>query len=167
MCVTSLSVSPPQTCRLMAFVSSEREAEVPVEEARGRCGVRRNLFGPIDHQQLQQDFQRLLLMTVDTATRRWDFDFLSDRPTPGSTLQWEELRCQDVPAFYHSRVVKGGSSSSSSFSTFSSCSSSCTSSPVHSSDEGSTQRSSRGTKRSFSALDSVVITKQRQAAITG
>ncbi|KPP75751.1 hypothetical protein Z043_104973 [Scleropages formosus] len=31
----------------------------------------------------------------------------SDRPTPGAT-EWEELRCQDVPAFYRSCMVKSG-----------------------------------------------------------
>lgn len=68
--------------------------------------VRRNLFGPVDHQQLQQDFQRLLSMSVEVATKRWNFDFQSDRPAQGSTIEWEELRCQDVPAFYHSCMVR-------------------------------------------------------------
>ncbi|XP_063049165.1 cyclin-dependent kinase inhibitor 1D [Engraulis encrasicolus] len=86
-------------------------AAVPLEATRGRRGaVRRNLFGPVDHQQLREDFQRLLSMTVDSAARRWDFDFLSDRPVAGgktdSALEWEELRGQDVPAFYRSRVVR-------------------------------------------------------------
>lgn len=67
--------------------------------------VRRNLFGPVDHQQLQQDFQRLLSMSVKVANERWNFDFQSNRPAQGSTIKWEELRCQDVPAFYHSRMV--------------------------------------------------------------
>ncbi|KAJ8392205.1 hypothetical protein AAFF_G00077730 [Aldrovandia affinis] len=69
--------------------------------------VRRNLFGPVDHQQLQQDFQNLLSLSVEVANKRWNFDFQSDRPAQGS-IQWEELRCQDVPAFYRSCVVKAG-----------------------------------------------------------
>ncbi|KAJ8381996.1 hypothetical protein SKAU_G00027740 [Synaphobranchus kaupii] len=69
--------------------------------------VRRNLFGPVDHQQLQQDFQRLLCMSVEVANKRWNFDFQRDRPGQGS-IEWEELRCQDVPAFYRSCVVKAG-----------------------------------------------------------
>ncbi|KAJ8262038.1 hypothetical protein GJAV_G00161380 [Gymnothorax javanicus] len=69
--------------------------------------VRRNLFGPVDHQQLQQDFQRLLCMSVEVANKRWNFDFLRDRPGQGS-IEWEEMRCQDVPAFYRSCVVKAG-----------------------------------------------------------
>ncbi|XP_038595112.1 cyclin-dependent kinase inhibitor 1D isoform X2 [Micropterus salmoides] len=68
--------------------------------------VRRNLFGPVDHQQLQQDFQRLLCMNVEVANKRWNFDFQRETPGKGSNIQWEELRCQDVPAFYHSCTVR-------------------------------------------------------------
>ncbi|TSK13203.1 Cyclin-dependent kinase inhibitor 1B [Bagarius yarrelli] len=67
--------------------------------------VRRNLFGPVDHQQLQQDFHKLLCMSVEVAKQRWNFDFQSERPTPGS-VEWEEMRYQDVPVFYHSCVVR-------------------------------------------------------------
>lgn len=67
--------------------------------------VRRNLFGPVDHQQLQQDFHKLFCMSVEVAKQRWNFDFRSERPTPGS-VEWDEMRCQDVPAFYHSCVVR-------------------------------------------------------------
>ncbi|XP_039891027.1 cyclin-dependent kinase inhibitor 1D isoform X1 [Simochromis diagramma] len=68
--------------------------------------VRKNLFGPVDHQQLQQDFQRLLCMSVEVANKRWNFDFQSDVPLEGSNIQWEALRCQDVPAFYRSCTVR-------------------------------------------------------------
>ncbi|XP_056223236.1 cyclin-dependent kinase inhibitor 1D isoform X1 [Seriola aureovittata] len=68
--------------------------------------VRRNLFGPVDHQQLQQDFQRLLCMSVEVANKRWNFNFQSDMPGEGSNMKWEELRCQDVPAFYRSCMVR-------------------------------------------------------------
>ncbi|XP_054609428.1 cyclin-dependent kinase inhibitor 1-like isoform X2 [Dunckerocampus dactyliophorus] len=68
--------------------------------------VRRNLFGPVDHQQLRQDFQRLLHMSVEAANKRWNYDFRSDAPGPGSNVQWEELKCQDVPGFYRSCTVR-------------------------------------------------------------
>ncbi|XP_067345660.1 LOW QUALITY PROTEIN: cyclin-dependent kinase inhibitor 1D [Channa argus] len=68
--------------------------------------VRRNLFGPVDHQQLQQDFERLFCMSVKVANKRWNFDFQTDKPGRGSNIEWEELRCQDVPAFYHSCTVR-------------------------------------------------------------
>ncbi|KAG8005686.1 Cyclin-dependent kinase inhibitor 1 [Nibea albiflora] len=68
--------------------------------------VRRNLFGPVDHQQLQQDFRRLLCMSVEVANKRWNFDFQSEMPGNGTNVEWEELRCQDVPAFYRSCTVR-------------------------------------------------------------
>ncbi|XP_069013000.1 cyclin-dependent kinase inhibitor 1D [Embiotoca jacksoni] len=75
-------------------------------EADGGNRLRRNLFGPVDHQQLQQDFQRLLRMSAEAANKRWNFDFQSDAPGEGADVEWEELRCQDVPAFYRSCTVR-------------------------------------------------------------
>ncbi|MCI4389044.1 hypothetical protein PGIGA_G00093230 [Pangasianodon gigas] len=98
-------------CRKMATTSSQYdhvELEGVEEGVKPRgSAVRRNLFGPVDHQQLQQDFHRLLCMSVEVAKQRWNFDFQSERPTPGS-VEWEEMRCQDVPAFYRSCVVRMG-----------------------------------------------------------
>ncbi|XP_049422626.1 cyclin-dependent kinase inhibitor 1D isoform X2 [Epinephelus fuscoguttatus] len=68
--------------------------------------VRRNLFGPVDHQQLQKDFERLLCMNMEAAKKRWNFDFQSEMPGEGSNIEWEELRYQDVPAFYRSCTVR-------------------------------------------------------------
>ncbi|XP_023808089.1 uncharacterized protein LOC101160207 [Oryzias latipes] len=71
--------------------------------------TRRNLFGPVDHQQLQKDFQRLLCMNMEVANKRWNFDFQRDTPGEGSGVEWVGLRCQDVPAFYHSCTVRPAS----------------------------------------------------------
>lgn len=68
--------------------------------------VRRSLFGPVDRQQLEEDFKRLLRMSVEAANKRWNFDFQSDEPGSGSGVEWEALRCQDVPAFYHGCAAK-------------------------------------------------------------
>ncbi|XP_059181707.1 cyclin-dependent kinase inhibitor 1D isoform X2 [Centropristis striata] len=68
--------------------------------------VRRNLFGPVDHQQLQHDFERLLCMNVEVANKRWNFDFQSEMPGQDSNIEWEELRYQDVPKFYRSCTVR-------------------------------------------------------------
>lgn len=66
--------------------------------------ARRNLFGPVDHEQLRQDFQHMLRHSVEGAQQKWNFDFLRDVPTEG-LLQWEELEGHEVPAFYHSCMV--------------------------------------------------------------
>lgn len=84
----------------------EREGVEEGVKLRG-TGVRRNLFGPVDHQQLQQDFHMLLCMSLEVAKQRWNFDFQSEHPTPGA-VEWEEMRCQDMPAFYRSYVVRTG-----------------------------------------------------------
>ncbi|KAK5849235.1 hypothetical protein PBY51_008891 [Eleginops maclovinus] len=68
--------------------------------------TQRNLFGPVDHQQLQQDFQRLIRVNLEVANKRWNFNFQSDVPGEDSDIQWESLRYQDVPAFYHSCTVR-------------------------------------------------------------
>uniref|UniRef100_A0A4W5KHG6 Cyclin-dependent kinase inhibitor domain-containing protein n=1 Tax=Hucho hucho TaxID=62062 RepID=A0A4W5KHG6_9TELE len=80
-----------------------------VEELKRRAQgpVRRNLFGPVDHEQLKQDFQRHLCVSVESANKRWDFDFNNGRPAAkGASVEWEEMKCQDVPAFYRSCVVR-------------------------------------------------------------
>ncbi|XP_054044770.1 cyclin-dependent kinase inhibitor 1-like isoform X2 [Rissa tridactyla] len=66
--------------------------------------ARRNLFGPVDHEQLRQDFQHMLRNNVEGAQQKWNFDFLWDMPAEG-LLQWEELEGHEVPAFYHSCMV--------------------------------------------------------------
>ncbi|KFP08731.1 Cyclin-dependent kinase inhibitor 1, partial [Calypte anna] len=48
----------------------------------------RNLFGPTDHEQLQQDFQRVLHNSVERAQQKWNFNFLWDTPVEG-LLRWE------------------------------------------------------------------------------
>ncbi|KAL6459948.1 hypothetical protein MHYP_G00317070 [Metynnis hypsauchen] len=109
------SNSPPSHCdsriRLMAMTSSQLdhcELEGGEENMKPRAAaVRRNLFGPVDHQQLHQDFQRLLCMSMEVAKQRWNFDFQSEQPAAGP-VEWEELRWQDVPAFYRSCVVRAG-----------------------------------------------------------
>ncbi|KAM3858743.1 cyclin-dependent kinase inhibitor 1D [Diretmus argenteus] len=101
-------MAPPSTSTAAAS-----DSELPrlggVEALELKVGpVRRNLFGPVDHRQLQEDFQRLLCMSVESANQRWNFDFQCDRPAQGSAVEWEELRCQDVPAFYRSCTVRRG-----------------------------------------------------------
>ncbi|KAM6137887.1 cyclin-dependent kinase inhibitor 1-like [Pterocles gutturalis] len=66
--------------------------------------AQRNLFGPIDHEQLQQDFRHMLCNSIEGAQQKWNFDFLRDTPAEG-LLQWEELKGHEVPTFYHSCVV--------------------------------------------------------------
>lgn len=134
--------------------------------------VRRNLFGPVDHNQLQQDFERLLRMSVEVANKRWNFDFQNEKPGSGSSVEWEELRCQDVPAFYRSCMVRSAAlplgkrrTSASSSSSPSPSSSSGESSPGSSSSPGTSDEYLDGTRRVCYRLRWQG--KRRQSAITG
>lgn len=132
--------------------------------------VRRNLFGPVDHQQLQRDFQRLLCMGVEAANQRWDFDFRNDVPREGSGVEWEELRCQDVPMFYRSGTVvkakaqRRGSMSSSYSSNSTSSSSDSEGSPNSSSSSGSGEEYLEVTTRGRYRLKR--LGKHKQSTIT-
>ncbi|XP_029139881.1 cyclin-dependent kinase inhibitor 1 [Protobothrops mucrosquamatus] len=68
--------------------------------------IRRNLFGPVDHEHLQQEFQSLMRSSMEQAKQRWNFDFFQEVPVVG-LLQWEELQGHEVPAFYHAHVARG------------------------------------------------------------
>lgn len=135
--------------------------------------VRRNLFGPVDHNQLQQDFERLLRLSVEVANKRWNFDFQKEKPGSGSGVEWEELRCQDVPAFYRSCTVRSAAlprakrrtSSSSLSSSSPSPSSSGESSPGSSSSTGTSDECLHATRRECYRLR--WRGKRRQSNITG
>ncbi|XP_054836901.1 cyclin-dependent kinase inhibitor 1 [Eublepharis macularius] len=50
----------------------------------------RNLFGPVDHEQLQNDFQSLMKAEWEEAQRRWNFDFETETPLEGD-YRWEKI----------------------------------------------------------------------------
>lgn len=66
----------------------------------GNGPVQRNLFGPVDHEQLQQEYQNTLHKDLDDASRRWSFDFLLEKPLNGGDFQWEGVPGTNVPLIY-------------------------------------------------------------------
>ncbi|NXU80639.1 CDN1A inhibitor, partial [Oreotrochilus melanogaster] len=50
--------------------------------------VCRNLFGPLDHEELQNDFETLLRHQLEEAQQRWNFDFETETPLEGP-FRWE------------------------------------------------------------------------------
>ncbi|NXI42655.1 CDN1A inhibitor, partial [Galbula dea] len=91
---------------LLYTLAGEQHWREKVEQRLGRTShAQRNLFGPTDHEQLQQDFQDMLCDNVQGAQQKWNFDFLQDSPVEG-LLQWEELKDNEVPAFYHTCMVR-------------------------------------------------------------
>ncbi|XP_062996925.1 cyclin-dependent kinase inhibitor 1 [Elgaria multicarinata webbii] len=56
----------------------------------------RNLFGSVDHEQLQKDFQSLMRTQLDEAQQKWNFDFETETPLEGA-YKWEKVSHLKVP----------------------------------------------------------------------
>ncbi|XP_033008459.1 cyclin-dependent kinase inhibitor 1 [Lacerta agilis] len=83
--------------RLRAKEGSEREraGNMPLSKSnllRSPCSRKlcRNLFGPVDHDQLQKDFQSLMKAQLEEAQQKWNFDFESETPLEGN-YKWEKV----------------------------------------------------------------------------
>ncbi|XP_022058829.1 cyclin-dependent kinase inhibitor 1 isoform X1 [Acanthochromis polyacanthus] len=73
--------------------------------ALGNGQARRNLFGPVDREQLQAEYQAALRKDLEEASKRWGFDFMSDKPLEGSDFQWEGIPGNGVPLLYRSCML--------------------------------------------------------------
>ncbi|XP_074613232.1 uncharacterized protein LOC141873212 isoform X1 [Acropora palmata] len=89
--------------------SSSRRRERPnIVPSRSVC---RNLFGPVDHEQLKADFLREKEEIIKEDTRKWNFDFENDIPLLGRYL-WEKKEYSDLArerttSSFSSRVSEG------------------------------------------------------------
>ncbi|XP_005428168.1 cyclin-dependent kinase inhibitor 1 [Geospiza fortis] len=64
----------------------------------------RNLFGPVDHEQLQQDFEDQMKQQLEEAQQRWNFNFETETPLEGP-FKWERvLVAEQAPHEVHSLV---------------------------------------------------------------
>lgn len=75
-----------------------------VLSALGNCPARRNLFGPLDREQLRRDYQAALHKDLEEASTRWSFDFIRDQPLENGDFQWEGVPDAKVPLLYRSCV---------------------------------------------------------------
>ncbi len=71
----------------------------------GNGPVRRNLFGPVDREQLQVEYQAALQKDLEEASSRWGFDFFSDKPLESSDFLWEGIPGANVPLLYRSCML--------------------------------------------------------------
>ncbi|KAI7791026.1 cyclin-dependent kinase inhibitor 1 [Triplophysa rosa] len=62
--------------------------------------TKRNLFGPVDREQLQVEYNDALQKDLEEASRRWNFDFVSEKPLEGGDFQWEGVSTVRVPVLY-------------------------------------------------------------------
>lgn len=69
-----------------------------------RTGTCRNLFGPVDHDELRRELTSKLKEIGDRDRLRWNFDFGDEQPLDGE-LEWEASPAGDCPAFYRERTA--------------------------------------------------------------
>lgn len=72
--------------------------------------VRRNLFGPVDPNQLQVEYQAAMQKDLEEASTRWGFDFILDKPLENSDFVWEGVPGTKVPLLYRSCMLDVGHS---------------------------------------------------------
>lgn len=64
-----------------------------------RTGVCRNLFGPVDHDELSREMKSKLREICEHDQQRWNFDFENNTPLDGD-YKWEEVSVDKTPGFY-------------------------------------------------------------------
>ncbi|CAN9499080.1 unnamed protein product [Ophioblennius macclurei] len=73
-----------------------------------RTSVCRNLFGPVDHDELNREMKAKMREISERDQQRWNFNFEANTPLDGD-YQWEEVRVEESPAFYHDSLENGRS----------------------------------------------------------
>lgn len=95
------------TC-LPSAIAGERLASrkavpeiLPLLRLTGTC---RNLFGPVDHDELKRELTSKLREISQRDQLRWNFDFSEGQPLSGD-LKWEESPAEDCPEFYREKTA--------------------------------------------------------------
>lgn len=76
-----------------------------------RTSVCRNLFGPVDHEELNRDMKAKLREISEQSQQRWNFDFDAHTPLDGD-YQWEEVVAERSPVFYRESADRSRDTSS-------------------------------------------------------
>lgn len=71
-----------------------RQAEHPKPSA---C---RNLFGPVNHEELTRDLEKHCRDMEEASQRKWNFDFKNHKPLEGR-YEWQEVEKGSLPEFYY------------------------------------------------------------------
>lgn len=83
-------------------VPFQRSTEIlPLLKLTGTC---RNLFGPVDHDELRRELTSKLREISQRDQLRWNFDFSEGQPLNGD-LKWEESPAEDCPEFYREKTA--------------------------------------------------------------
>ncbi|XP_065596292.1 cyclin-dependent kinase inhibitor 1 [Cyrtonyx montezumae] len=75
---------------------------MPLSQSRARptpCSTKvcRNLFGPVDHEQIHNDFKEQLRQQLEEAQQRWNFNFETETPLEGH-FKWERVLLAQQPS---------------------------------------------------------------------
>ncbi|XP_056307722.1 cyclin-dependent kinase inhibitor 1B [Danio aesculapii] len=94
---------------LFSSIGGERLASrknVPQEIASQlkRTGTCRNLFGPVDHDELRRELASKLREISERDQQRWNFNFSEGQPLDGD-LKWEESPAEGCPLFYRETTL--------------------------------------------------------------
>ncbi|XP_061825418.1 cyclin dependent kinase inhibitor 1Bb [Nerophis lumbriciformis] len=73
------------------------EPRVPEHPKPSAC---RNLFGSVDHNELQRDYNAHMREMEQAAAAKWGFDFAADSSLDTDEIHWQRLDCRDLPGFY-------------------------------------------------------------------
>ncbi|XP_068459378.1 cyclin-dependent kinase inhibitor 1C-like [Clinocottus analis] len=68
-----------------------------------RTSVCRNLFGPVDHDDLSREMKDKLREISERDQQRWNFNFEANTPLVGD-YEWEEVPVDTTPGFYQDSV---------------------------------------------------------------
>ncbi|XP_077083429.1 cyclin dependent kinase inhibitor 1Ca [Siphateles boraxobius] len=68
-----------------------------------RTKVCRNLFGPVDHEELHCEMKHKLQEISERDQTRWNFNFETSSPLPGD-YEWEAISEDAMPFFYKDKV---------------------------------------------------------------
>lgn len=71
-----------------------------------RTSVCRNLFGPVDHDELDREMKTKLREISERDQERWNFNFEANSPLDG-VYEWEEVSGDETPVFYQDSVQNG------------------------------------------------------------
>lgn len=74
-----------------------------------RTSVCRNLFGPVDHDELSRDMKDKMREISERDQQRWNFNFEANTPLDGD-YKWEAVPVDKSPEFYQEESVHGSRS---------------------------------------------------------
>lgn len=60
----------------------------------------RNLFGPVNHEELTRDLEKHCRDMEEASQRKWNFDFQNHKPLEGR-YEWQEVERGSLPEFYY------------------------------------------------------------------